>query len=151
MSLPMDKPRYSRGRLNMSPEKSLAPDMVGQEHHRSNTSPSQKTAMPRWRGKGREKSTVELACTWIVDHQISAYCLESCPRAQGIDFPQALLSIFSPSCFSATVPSPVSAIIARSSSAYPTTTERQGRTRWAGTTFSSSYIGSLCSRECAVQ
>jgi hypothetical protein len=41
------------------------------EHRPHNASPSQKTAMPRWRGKGKEKSTIAHACTWVVDHQIS--------------------------------------------------------------------------------
>ena len=27
--------------------------------------------MPRWRARGKEKSSVALACTWVVDHQIS--------------------------------------------------------------------------------
>lgn len=38
-----------------------------------NDSPSQKTAMPRWRTRGHEKSSIALACGWIVDHQISTY------------------------------------------------------------------------------
>jgi hypothetical protein len=42
------------------------------EHRPHNASPSQKTAMPRWRGKGTEKGTIAHACTWAVDHQISS-------------------------------------------------------------------------------
>ena len=38
--------------------------------HRHNDAPSQKTAIPRWR-RGKEKSTIALVCTWIVDRQIS--------------------------------------------------------------------------------
>lgn len=43
------------------------------EHWHSKESPSQKTFMPRWHAKGKEKSSVALACTWIVDHQISMH------------------------------------------------------------------------------
>jgi hypothetical protein len=43
-----------------------------QTEHRQHDGPSQKTALPRWRNKGKEKSTIALACTWIVDHQIGA-------------------------------------------------------------------------------
>ena len=42
---------------------------------RDGISPSQKTAMPRWRGKGKEKSPIAHMCTWIVDHQIGAHQL----------------------------------------------------------------------------
>ncbi|KIW76218.1 hypothetical protein Z517_10964 [Fonsecaea pedrosoi CBS 271.37] len=41
------------------------------EHHQHSQSPSQKTAWPRWERKGKEKSTIACACTWVVDHQIS--------------------------------------------------------------------------------
>lgn len=32
--------------------------------------PSQKTAMPRWPRRGKEKNSVALTCSWIVEHQI---------------------------------------------------------------------------------
>lgn len=40
------------------------------EQRQHSDSPSQKTAMPRWRPKGKEKSSIALACMWIVEHQI---------------------------------------------------------------------------------
>ncbi|RMZ91221.1 hypothetical protein DV736_g1516, partial [Chaetothyriales sp. CBS 134916] len=38
---------------------------------RQHDAPSQKTAFPRWRQQGTERSSIALACTWIVLHQIS--------------------------------------------------------------------------------
>ncbi|RMZ80499.1 hypothetical protein DV737_g2946, partial [Chaetothyriales sp. CBS 132003] len=38
---------------------------------RQHDAPSQKTAFPRWPQQGTEKSSIALACTWIVLHQIS--------------------------------------------------------------------------------
>lgn len=55
----------------MDQEKSAIASGMAMEHRSHNTSPSQKTAIPRWRAKGKEKSTIALACTWVVDHQIS--------------------------------------------------------------------------------
>ena len=52
------------------------------EHKQHNASPFQKTAMPRWRVRSKEKGTVVLACTWIVDHQISKHCIEMIWREQ---------------------------------------------------------------------
>lgn len=40
------------------------------EHRQHNVSPSQKRALLRWQQKGKEKSSIALACTWVVDHQI---------------------------------------------------------------------------------
>lgn len=53
----------------------MTADMAIEQHRAHNASPSQKTAMPRWRVKGKEKSTIALACTWVVDHQIGEFCL----------------------------------------------------------------------------
>ncbi|EHY59147.1 Sphingosine N-acyltransferase lag1 [Exophiala dermatitidis] len=36
-----------------------------------NETPSQKTAWPRWHERGKQKSSVALACAWVVDHQIA--------------------------------------------------------------------------------
>ncbi|KAJ9494760.1 Sphingosine N-acyltransferase lag1 [Exophiala xenobiotica] len=36
-----------------------------------NETPSQKTAWPRWHRKGKQRSTTAVACSWVVDHQIS--------------------------------------------------------------------------------
>jgi len=41
------------------------------ERRSNNVAPSQKTAWPRWARRGREKSTIALACAWVVEHQIS--------------------------------------------------------------------------------
>lgn len=43
---------------------------VSTEHRQHNVSPSQKRTFLRWPQKGKEKSSVALACTWVVDHQI---------------------------------------------------------------------------------
>ncbi|KAL6243231.1 Sphingosine N-acyltransferase lag1 [Rhinocladiella similis] len=40
------------------------------ERRSHNEAPSQKMAWPRWERKGKEKSSVALACSWVVDHQI---------------------------------------------------------------------------------
>lgn len=58
---------------NMDQEKLVTGSVMAIEHRQHNVSPSQKTAMPRWRGKGKEKSTIAHACTWVVDHQISTF------------------------------------------------------------------------------
>src|SRR5271168_1224159 len=57
----------------MDQEKLVTDNVMDQKHRPHNASPSQKTAMPRWRGKGKEKSTIAHACTWVVDHQISTF------------------------------------------------------------------------------
>ncbi|KAI1623124.1 acyl-CoA-dependent ceramide synthase [Exophiala viscosa] len=41
------------------------------ERRSHNAAPSQKTAWPRWVRRGREKSSIALACAWVVEHQIS--------------------------------------------------------------------------------
>lgn len=43
------------------------------ERRQHNDMPFQKMAMPRWNAKGKEKSSLQLACTWVVDHQISMH------------------------------------------------------------------------------
>lgn len=43
------------------------------DRRQHNDTPSQKTAWPRWESKGKEKSSIALACTWVVEHQISKY------------------------------------------------------------------------------
>ena len=58
---------------NMDQEKLVTGNVMAIEHRPHNASPSQKTAMPRWRGKGKEKSIIAHACTWVVDHQISTF------------------------------------------------------------------------------
>ncbi|KEF60460.1 uncharacterized protein A1O9_02021 [Exophiala aquamarina CBS 119918] len=40
------------------------------DHRQHNVSP-QKRALLRWQQKGKEKSSIALACTWVVDHQIT--------------------------------------------------------------------------------
>jgi len=60
------------------------------EHRPHRGSPSQKTALPRWRIKGKEKSSVALACTWVVDHQIGREALaEGCSDETGSPMCQA--------------------------------------------------------------
>lgn len=44
--------------------------MTAPTEPRQHEGPSQKTALPRWKNRGKEESSVALACTWIVDHQI---------------------------------------------------------------------------------
>ena len=65
--LPSD---HSSRERDMTDQEKLSPIASTQEHRQHNASPSQKTAMPRWRSKGKEKSTMQLACTWVVEHQI---------------------------------------------------------------------------------
>ena len=57
----------------MIDQEKLAHGALAHDHRTHNVSPSQKTAMPRWRNKGKERSSLELACTWVVDHQIGIY------------------------------------------------------------------------------
>ena len=54
----------------MDQEKLSPPDQSAAEYKSHNASPSQKTAIPRWRFRGKEKSSIQLLCTWIVEHQI---------------------------------------------------------------------------------
>jgi hypothetical protein len=63
----VEKKSSMRGRTIPDQEKH---EILLHEHRQHNESPSQKTMIPRWRSKGKEKSSIALLCTWIVDHQI---------------------------------------------------------------------------------
>ncbi|KIV91354.1 hypothetical protein PV10_05900 [Exophiala mesophila] len=52
-------------------EKVQQPPVQMVEHRQHAQSPSQKTVLPRWHKKGKERSTIALICSWMVDHQIS--------------------------------------------------------------------------------
>lgn len=58
-----------RGRRTMDQEK-MDRRPVSHDSRSRNDAPSQKTAVPRWRFKGKETSSIDLACTWVVEHQI---------------------------------------------------------------------------------
>src|SRR5436305_9693176 len=108
----------------MDQEKLAMSSVVAGEHRPHNASPSQKTAMPRWRGKGKEKSTIARACTWIVDHQISIVPYDTAWRLlQSANALQALPSISFRSSSSSILPSQERTAIRKCSLAFLTTTK----------------------------
>ena len=141
----IEKKSSLRGRTILDQEKH---EILLSEHRQHNVSPSQKTAMPRWRSKGKEKSSIALMCTWIVDHQIGMPFRQHC-FAFDTDLPsQASHSISSPrylqsiSCF------PPPDIIQPSSTEYPTTIQVRPDSLLVGTTSSLSFTGSSFSLGC---
>ena len=127
--------------FNMDSEK-LQPVFPAHLERQHNDSPSQKTAMPRWRSRGKEKSSIALACTWIVNHQISMSV--KVPQ-DPINCFQRYLSISCPSSSSAIYSFHLHAIILRNSSKSPISTPRQVISHLDGTTYFSSFTGSSCS------
>ena len=151
-SLDASGDRSHRGRLTNDQENFLQQDRVVTIESRSqNVSPSQKTAFPRWRHKGREKSSIILACTWVVDHQISMRTSIPILRCESrlhrlTDIYQASPSTSYPYSSSRTYASPRHSTIPKSSLAFLITIRTRTSMRWAGTTSSSSFSGSLSSR-----
>lgn len=50
------------------------------KEHRTHDGPLQKIAFPRWRLRGKKRSTLALMCAWVVDHQISRTTLLNTDR-----------------------------------------------------------------------
>jgi hypothetical protein len=133
---------------DMDQVKSGTSGAMAVEPRSHNASPSQKTAMPRWRRKGKEKSTIAHACTWVVDHQISTV-IKTMTLPYIANALQALRSISSQSSSLPMWSFPVPAITPKSSLVFPTTTRPQARSLLVGTISFSSFTGSSSSRACA--
>ncbi len=129
-----------RRRSGLDQEKQTLPPHA---EHRQHEGPSQKTALPRWRNRGKEKSSIALVCTWVVDHQISEYPDQI--HAASTDTLQALPCTSSLHSSSSISSSHTLVITPPSSSRSPTTILGRAHTLLAGTISFSSSTGSLYS------